>query len=46
VGDDMQGGLRSLTEEETTKYLERFKDPEEISDEETQDDVGFFVWSF
>lgn len=46
VGDDLQGGLRSLTEEETAKYLERFKEPEEISEEETQADVGFYVWSF
>lgn len=46
VGDDGQGGLRSLTEAETEKYLELFKEPEEISEEEVQADTGFYFWSF
>ena len=46
MGDDGCGGTRSLTDGETRRYLERFKDPEEISDEEVQEDIGFIVWSF
>ena len=42
IGD---GGetFRSLTEEETQKYLKKYAVPEEITDEETQSDVGFTI---
>ena len=46
VGDDHEGGLRSLTDEETAKYLELFKEPEEISDDEVQNDIGFRFFCF
>ncbi len=34
-------GFRGLTDEEVVKYMERFREPEEISREETQADMGF-----
>lgn len=37
TGDD----FRSLTDEEVTKYMDRFAEPEEISDDEVQADTGF-----
>lgn len=36
----------SLTEEETEKYINKYAKPEEISDEETQADVGFTFIGF
>jgi hypothetical protein len=44
-GDDGED-FRSLTEEEMEKYLNKYAEPEEISDEETQADVGFTIVSF
>ncbi len=32
--------FRSLTEEEIEKYMSRFKEPEEIPDEEVREDIG------
>ena len=46
IGDDMEGGFRSLTDEETEKYLELFKEPEEIADEEVQNDIRFYFIPF
>lgn len=42
VGDAGEN-FRSLTDEETEKYLNKYAEPEEISDEETQADVGFTI---
>lgn len=33
--------FRSLTESEVTKYMDRFKEPEEISQEDVEADTGF-----
>ena len=35
---------RSLTPEEISKYMDKYKDPPEISQEETAADVGFTIW--
>ena len=40
------GEYRSLTDDEVKYYLEKFKEPEEISDEETQADTGFQFITF
>jgi hypothetical protein len=44
--DDGVGGLCSLTDEQVQQYSEMFAEPHDISDEETQSDVGFtsFGW--
>lgn len=44
--DDGVGGLCSLTDEQVQQYSEMFAEPHDISDEETQADVGFttFGW--
>ena len=42
IGDAGEN-FRSLTDEETEKYLSKYAEPEEISDEETQADVGFTI---
>ncbi len=36
--------FRSLTDEEIARYLRRFAEPEQISDEEVQADVGFTLF--
>ena len=43
VGDDGED-FRSLTDEEAEKYMERFAEPEEISDEEVQADTGYAIF--
>lgn len=35
--------FRGLTDEEVTKYMDRFKEPEQISQEEVQGDMGFTI---
>ena len=35
--------FRSLTDSEVTKYMDRFKEPEQISQEEVQGDMGFTI---
>lgn len=42
-GDDGED-FRSLTDEEVEKYMEQFAEPEVISDEEVQADMGFTVY--
>lgn len=44
-GDDGEN-FRSLTDSETEKYLNKYAEPEDISDEETQSDVGFTFVTF
>jgi hypothetical protein len=34
-----------LTDEEVTKYMDRFKNPELISQDEVQSDIGFTIYS-
>lgn len=41
LGDNGQGEFIDLTQEQVDKYLERFADPEYISDEEVEADCGF-----
>ena len=38
--------FRSLTDEELNKYMEKYAEPEDISDDETQSDVGFILYGF
>lgn len=38
--------FRGLTDEEVTKYMDRFAEPEDISDEEVQVDTGFILYGF
>ena len=42
VGDDGED-FRSLTDEETKKYLERFAQPEDITQEEVEGDMGITI---
>lgn len=42
IGDGGEN-FRALTEEEAQKYVEKYEQPEDISDEETQSDVGFTI---
>lgn len=46
IGDDMEGGCISLTDEQIQKYGEMFAQPEDISPEEVQADTGFIFYSF
>ena len=39
VGDDGEN-FRSLTESEVTRYMDRFKSPEDISPDEVESDMG------
>lgn len=41
AGDDEEGGLMSLTDEQVKTYLEMFAEPEEISPDEIEDDLNF-----
>ena len=43
VGDSGDGDYRSLTDEECEEYMERFAEPEEISQEEIDENTGFTV---
>ena len=43
IGDDGED-FRSLTDEEVNKYVQKYAEPEDISDEETQADMGFVVY--
>ena len=44
--DDGVGGLCSLTDEQVLKYSEMFAEPQDISPEETQADVGFTFYGW
>ena len=46
IGDDMEGGLTSLTDEQIQKYGEMFEQPEDISSEEVEADTGFIFYGF
>lgn len=45
VGDDGEN-FRSLTEQETSRWLERFSQPEEITQKEVSDDMWFKFYTF
>ncbi|MGN0246733.1 MAG: YodL domain-containing protein [Lachnospiraceae bacterium] len=45
IGDDGEE-FRSLTDEEINKYVEKFSQPEDISDEEVQNDTGYSIFGF
>ena len=45
VGDDGED-FRSLTEQETSHWLERFAQPEEITQKEVSDDMWFKFYTF
>ena len=36
--------FRSLTDEEVTRYMARFAEPEDISPEEVEADMGFMIY--
>lgn len=42
-GDDSEDYFRSLTDEEAQTYMERFAEPEEISQEEVERDIGIVM---
>ena len=46
MGDDGEGGLMSLTDEQIEKYSERFAQPEDISQDEVEADTGFICYGF
>lgn len=46
MGDDGCGGTIDLTNEQIAKYTEMFKNPEDISPEEVQNDLWYKVESF
>ena len=43
VGDSGEGDYRSLTDEECGRYMERYAEPEEISQEEIDENTGFMI---
>lgn len=43
LGNDGKGGTRDLTDAEVKKFVEMFKEPENIDDDEVQNNVGFTV---
>ena len=45
VGEDGED-FRSLTDEETQRYMERFTEPEQFSQREVQEDMGFTMHFF
>jgi len=46
VGDGYDGECVSLTDEQIQKYTETFAQPEQISQEEVQADMGFTFYSW
>ncbi len=46
IGDDGEGGLCDLTDEQVQKYSEMFATPETISQEEVQSDLGFSIYGW
>lgn len=44
VGDDGEN-FRSLTKSEVMKYMDRFKEPEDISQDEVESDMGITFYS-
>jgi hypothetical protein len=45
VGDDGED-FRSLTDDEVEKYVNRFSEPEDITREEVEGDMGFAIYGF
>lgn len=45
IGDDGED-FRSLTDEETEKYMNKFAEPQQISRQQVEADMGFIVMSF
>lgn len=43
---EKDGDFRSLTPEEVDKYVEKFSQPEDISNEEVQADTGYSIFGF
>lgn len=46
VGDNGGEDFVALSQEQVDRYMERFAQPEEISQEETESDVGFVIYGF
>ena len=46
AADDGEGGTTDLTEDQVRAYTEMFAEPEEITQEETAADTGFFIYGF
>lgn len=46
VGDNGGEDFVALSQEQADRYMERFAQPEEISQEETESDVGFVIYGF
>ena len=45
IGDD-RGNFRSLTDAEVSRHLQKYAEPQQISQREVQADMGFYVISF
>lgn len=46
VGDNGSEDFVALSQEQADRYMERFAEPEDISQAETESDVGFIVYGF
>lgn len=46
VGDNGGEDFVALSQEQADRYMERFAQPEDISQEETESDVGFVIYGF
>ena len=46
VGDDGEGDFCDLTDEQIKAYSKQFENPEDISDEEVQNDLGYKIIGF
>lgn len=46
AADDGCGGTQDLTDDQIEKYTAQFKTPDEISQEEVQNDIGYTIFGF
>lgn len=46
VGDNGGEDFVALSQEQADRYMQRFAQPEEISQAETESDVGFVIYGF
>lgn len=46
VGDNGSEDFVALSQEQTDRYMQKFAEPEDISQEETESDVGFVIYGF
>lgn len=46
VGESEDGEFADLTDEQVQAYVDMFSEPDEISKEEIEDDMGFTIWGW